>query len=529
LRDLFLSSDVRLAVFAACETATVMIDDTSQQRRRSAVDATLATSLVTAQVPAVVAMPFLLQDDLSPTFMYHFYEALADGRTLDEALSRSRQALLPMQQKSWFVPVLYRRAVEGEEEPVPLIANRDTPQEHDHPLAHLGIPSVFVGRERELHDLDELLTIAAAGGQRSDLSGRLRSRSGMHHIVLTGVAGIGKSALAFEVIQRNQEKFPGGVIGIALQQGRKSFADALFEIMHHVHIPTRATSAADVSHRARLVLRTLRSLASRELSCLLFLDGFEVVEDRAELEAWMRFLCSLPEEVVVLVTSHTNPGSTVALEGLQCRWYEYRIGKMVETDLLKLFAELAAESGLDQRIQLIDARQQEILCEICTLLDGYPLGAELIFGTARTIGGKVYTPEAATRPLEEVRDELCHRPLAGISAALEIAHQRLTPLACSLLAYLAAFCFPFSREHIMMLFAPETRQHLVTTELAEHWRAARDELVQASFIQFDGRAYTIHSQVRHFALAHLPDEERQRVHRMVAGYYCDLSSLGSAE
>ena len=95
LRDLLLSSDVRLAVFSACETATVSSKSNHHRTTTSAaVDATLATALVTAQVPAVVAMPFSLQDDLSPTFMHHFYEALAAGRMLEEALSRARQAML---------------------------------------------------------------------------------------------------------------------------------------------------------------------------------------------------------------------------------------------------------------------------------------------------------------------------------------------------------------------------------------------------------------------------------------------------
>jgi tetratricopeptide (TPR) repeat protein len=550
LRDLFLSSDVRLAVFSACETATVAGENGRHQRRRNAVDATLATALVMAQVPAVVAMPFSLQDDLSPTFMYHFYEALADGRMLEEALSRARQALLPMQQKSWFIPVLYRHVVEGEEGPVPLLVTDDTPEEHDHPLAHLGASTTFVGRVQELHDMEELLTAAATGELPAEVKGHLRRRAGTHHIALTGSAGIGKSALAFEAVKRNQEKFPGGVIGISLQGG-KSFGDALIEIIHHLHLSTRVVPTADPAHRARLVLGTLRSLASRELPCLLLLDSFEEVKDRAELETWLHFLCSLPQEVVVLVTSRSNPETMMVLDGPQCRWYEYRVGKMADADLLNLFAELAAASGLDQRIHLDDERQQAILREICTLLDGYPLGAELIFGTARSIDGKVYTPEAATRSLEEVRDELHSTPLAGILAVLEVSYRRLPPLARLLLAYLAAFKLPFSREQIMMLVAPETlaavngpvclvreldmrtahargpdatplAEEVVPSELAENWRAARDELVQASFIQFDGRVYTIHPQVRYFAISHLPLEERRRIHRVVAAYYYSL-------
>lgn len=542
LRDLLLSSDVRLTVFSACETATVAAESSRQQRRKIAIDTTLATALVTAQVPAVVAMPFSLQDDLSPTFMYHFYEALADGRMLEEALSRARQALLPMQQKGWFIPVLYRRVVEGDENPVPLIASRDAPEEHDHPLSHLGVSSIFVGRERELDELDQLLTVAATGEQRLDLTGRLRLRSGTHHFVLTGAAGIGKSALAFETVRRNQGKFPGGIIGISLQGG-KSFSDALIEMIHYLHIPTRVVPSTDINSHTRLVTGTLRSLASRELPCLLLLDGFEDVKDHAEAGNWLHFLCSLPEEVVVLVTSRSNPETMMVMDGPHCRWYEYRVGKMTNADLLKLFTELAAESGLDQRIHLDDPKQELILHEICTLLDGYPLGAELIFGTARTIGGKVYTPEAATRSLEEVCEELRSSPLAGILAALEVSYRRLTPLARLLLSYLAAFKLPFSREQIMMLVGPETlkttrvslqsaarpEEEEVTAGLAENWRAARDELVQASFMQFDGRVYTIHPQICHFAISHLPIDERRRVHRVVATYYSNLPQPGPQE
>ncbi|MBE3557684.1 MAG: tetratricopeptide repeat protein [Ktedonobacteraceae bacterium] len=538
LRDLFLSSDVRLAVFSACETALLAGEDSQRRRSRTAVDATLATALVTAQVPAVVAMPFSLQDDLSPIFMHHFYESLAEGRTLEEALSRARQALLPTQQRSWFIPVLYRHVTEGQENPVPLLAKDNEPEEGGHPLAHLGATANFIGREHELRDLDELFSAATTGRQSQESAGRLKLRSGTHLFALTGPPGIGKSALAFEAVRRSKGRFPGGIIGVSLQHG-KSFGDALLEIMHHVHLSTKMNAVADAGHRSRLVLAALRSLASRELPCLLLLDSFEEVTDRDELESWLHFLCSLPAEVVVLVTSRSNPETMMVLEGLNCRWYEYRVGKMQNEDLMHLFTELASASGLDQQIHLDEPEQQAILREICALLDGYPLGAELIFGTARSIDGRLYRPEATTRSLEEVRDELRNTPLAGILAVLEVSYRRLTPQARLLLAYLAAFKLPFSREQIVLLLDSEKRseQRPACQECAqetlqlliENWRAARDELVQASFMQFDGRVYTIHPQVRHFALSHLPREARCRVHRVAAAYYYGLPQPGPEE
>lgn len=560
LRDLFITSDVRLAVFSACETATVAQEPSRRRQQRAAVDATLATALVTAQVPAVVAMPFALQDDLSPTFIYHFYEALADGRTLEEALSRARQALLSRQQMSWFIPVLYRHVAEGQEAPVPLLISEDTPEEYAHPLDHLNPAPTFIGRERELGELDELLT-AAMGDHTLNVRVHLRLRPGTHHIALTGSPGIGKSALACELIRRNHQLFPGGIIGVSLG-GNKAFGDALLEIIHQMHkTPSLKTpQSVDVQNRERFVVGTFRTLANRELPCLLILDGFEEVKDHTEQETWLRFLCSLPQEVVVIVTSRSNP-ETMMIDGSagsgHCRWYEYHIGNMTDGDLLKLFADLAEASGLDQRIHLDNEEQQTVLREICTLLDGYPLGAELIFGAARSIGGKLFAPEAATRSLQEIRDELRSTPLAGILAVLEVAYNRLTPPTRLLLSYLAAFKLPFSHEQIMLLVAPETlatandtvyllRDHdqqiahidagttrapeeVVPAELAHNWRAARDELVQASFMLFDGRVYTIHPQVRYFALSHLPMEERRRVHRVVAAYYYTLQHPNAEE
>src|SRR3989440_6370307 len=328
-------------------------------------------------------MPFSLQDDLGPTFMFHFYEALAQGRTLEEALSRARHAMLPKQ--GWFIPVLYRHVSEGQEGPVPLVADRGTPEEHDHPLAHLGPSTTFVGRERELQDLSTLLTAAVRGEEHGDFSrGSYTLRPGTHFIALTGPAGIGKSALAFETIRRNREKFSGGAIGISLQGG-KLFHEALMDIAHQLHVSTKTLHPEDHRYRQELVLNVLRSNATRGLLCLLFLDSFEDVKEHSQLELWHRFFSSLPQEVVVLVSSRSNPAAIAVVEGASYRWYEYGVGKMADKDLLKLITELAAESGLDQRIHMDDPKQQQVLREICTLLEGYPLGAELIFGAARSI------------------------------------------------------------------------------------------------------------------------------------------------
>src|SRR5258708_12587898 len=92
-----------------------------------------------------------------------------------------------------------------------------------------------------------------------------------------------------------------------------------------------------------------------------------------------------------------------------------------------------------------------------------------MFGTSRrAIAGKLYRPEAATRSLEEVRDELRETLPEGMWAVLDIAYRRLSLSAQLLLPYLAAFKLPFSREQIMMLVAPQAPATVRAAVRLEH-------------------------------------------------------------
>jgi len=98
---------VRLVVLGACETG-----------RRDGVNiwSGVAPSLMRANIPAAVAMQYEIYDDSAIAFTRRFYQALAAGISLDEAVTAGRLAVLnvgTVDDVDWGVPVLYMRSPDG--------------------------------------------------------------------------------------------------------------------------------------------------------------------------------------------------------------------------------------------------------------------------------------------------------------------------------------------------------------------------------------------------------------------------------
>ncbi|MBN2392976.1 MAG: CHAT domain-containing protein [Anaerolineae bacterium] len=116
LLEIIREHKVRLVVLGACETAQrdVIYDWSS-----------VAVSLLRGEIPAAIAMQFTVYDTLAARFMGEFYQALAGGSTIDEAVYLGRQAIrteiLALRDKSpikpyardWGTPVLYLRTPSG--------------------------------------------------------------------------------------------------------------------------------------------------------------------------------------------------------------------------------------------------------------------------------------------------------------------------------------------------------------------------------------------------------------------------------
>ncbi len=99
LGSAFYSTDLRLAVLSACETA---------KAGGESLLGSVAPALIVAGIPAVVAMQQSLPDEAAVRFSRGFYHALLAGQDLESAVMAGRKQLV--RTMYWHVPTLYLRA-----------------------------------------------------------------------------------------------------------------------------------------------------------------------------------------------------------------------------------------------------------------------------------------------------------------------------------------------------------------------------------------------------------------------------------
>lgn len=99
------NSNVKLVILNACETAA-----SDEGKAFMGV----APRLVWAGIPAVIAMQFAIPDDVAVTFIQDLYNALAQGKPLDMAMTAARKgAYFVNDEIFWAIPVLFMRAPDG--------------------------------------------------------------------------------------------------------------------------------------------------------------------------------------------------------------------------------------------------------------------------------------------------------------------------------------------------------------------------------------------------------------------------------
>ena len=238
----------------------------------------------------------------------------------------------------------------------------------------------FLGRERELVELDELL-----------------ARDDVRLLTLTGPGGTGKTRLAIEAASRAAYRFPDGVVWVPLAPVRDPAA-----------VGSALAQALGVTERAEVLIGEQRML--------LLIDNFEHVVEAAPSLGQLLAVCP---NVTLLVTSR----ETLRVE----REREYQVPELSEPDAVAFFC---ARSGL---------QREPAIVELCRRLDAMPLALEL--AAART---KAFSPTQILDRLSARLDLLKGGRDADprqqtLRATMQWSYELLSPEEQRLLARLSVF------------------------------------------------------------------------------------------
>lgn len=263
LRD---APPLHLVVLNACATGRF-------PRRRGLDPYTgVATALVAAGLPAVVAMQFPVTNFAAREFGRRFYHALAAGDPLEAAVAEGRHAVYRARPESyeWATPVLFLRGGQGGETFEGVVRERPLPEpirsQIDDASSYVELKSRdFVGRGFVFDALESFFTQAGAG-----------------YFLLVGEPGIGKTAVAAELVRRHghphhfNRRSDGIVLPEAFLGNLCAQLIARYRL-EHASLPPAATR--DAGFLNALLAEVSRRLAPGE-RCLFLVDALD--ESRPE-------------------------------------------------------------------------------------------------------------------------------------------------------------------------------------------------------------------------------------------------------
>ena len=349
------------------------------------------------------------------------------------------------------------------------------------PMSTLPTPlSSFVGRERLTRTLSDLLET--------------------HRLVtVLGPGGVGKTRVAIEAASGLHERWPDGTFFLELT-GADEIDDVVGDLV--AAVPWILEGATGSHQHEGLE----RSLASR--SVLLVFDGAERLAD--PLSDFVEHLLETAPDVTALVTSRAPlhvPGEQL----LDVTPMELPVGDSTErpdTESVRLFLDrlgTAADALAPIEVSAIE--------ELCRLVDGLPLGIELVAAQAARI--------PITAVLAQLRSDqqavlAMHRADArdsdpSLELVLESTMQLLTPSQRALLGRLSVFRAGFDMSGVRAIGGFD-----VVEDFA---RLCEVELVMPDPRSGAGRRFRLLDTTRAFATRLLEPGESVRVARTHAEYF----------
>ncbi|WP_143760721.1 tetratricopeptide repeat protein [Actinosynnema mirum] len=336
---------------------------------------------------------------------------------------------------------------------------------HSRPRQVPAPPSGFVNRESELSSLGDALLASP------EAHGRV--------VVLTGLSGMGKSAVVRRWVAAEGHRFPGGQLHVDLATMRSGseapVSDALVECLlalgiGHEHIPTSLAGRANVFRS---------STAGHPV--LVVLDG---VTEPAQVPPFT------PNSggSAVLVTSQDRL-SELALDGAR----HLSVGPMDRGSGTSLLRAVCGPARLEQ-----DPDAASSLVELC---GGYPLALRIIASRLMT-RPRMALAELVGELVDEGRrlDALSLRGARPVTRVLDNTYRNLNPLSARLYRRLGTTGFPsFTFDVVVVLLEADQEQA----------HEALAGLVEASMVDpsEDGHRFSWHDLVRLHAARRAADED----------------------
>lgn len=334
-------------------------------------------------------------------------------------------------------------------------------------------------------------------------------------ISLTGLGGIGKTALAMNVAEAIAPEFPDGVhwVGLAaIAEARLAPAEI-----------ARQLGVSEVAGQS-----TAAALAEflTGKNVLLVLDNLEHV---LEARALIAQLIALPGPGPrLLVTSRVRlqvPGETwveigpLTLPGLATG------ARMNENEAVKLFAWRASAAGLDFRLS---SRNIGDVAEICRVLDGIPLAIELAASRLHLLGTRGLLDHLRPRRhvLRTESDEFPDRHRA-MADAIAWSYDQLGDRG-ELFRRLCVFTRGFTLDGAAAIGRPQAGEDAAADVLPSTLLDDLEELVRLSLVRTRVNAdgvvrYEVLETIREYGLSLLSSEESESTRWALARYLLQLA------
>jgi len=286
----------------------------------------ICQNLVNDQIPFVIGWAASIIDDYAIDFARNFYQSVAANVSIDQSLTLARwklwDALKPREDLSWLLPVLYASLLDGQ---LFDLHNREEPKRRLQEIKPLpgmieGFATHFVGRRRELQQILP----------------RLRTGE-LSVVILTGIGGAGKSALATKIARKLQDQ--DHYIPIPIPSSHESPLN-IEEIIETFAIAFESPDyliRPDISPSSKLKY-IFHKLNLKKY--LLVFDNFEVnlddsnsIIDVGVANLYQQLFSGISGESRVIITSRYRPANRSSLTQIA---YECQLGDLNQSDIRKI-------------------------------------------------------------------------------------------------------------------------------------------------------------------------------------------------